>query len=346
MTINLPKQPDGHQFEEAMAAAVRAIGYFTENRTVLDHEGREVLELDVVASPATEAFTSKILLDAKKSSAGFSDIFKIYGWRLFLKIPKGCIVHGVEAGPPAQAAFQEVCPKLDVFVEHFDIEKDVNMAAIPILNGGAEEELRHNARLVGWYQLIAERLCVRDFQDLKKKHQGEDIFARVQQYRRACHLAFFESDPLRRAELLYEAYKNDPHISGAAVDWQAKQDGKDQKQIWEAVRNSAEYPWIQHVLSLETKARILIIKNGLEATLDAANNDEMDTFWNGFKLASLPSNFQAGFERLSVSSHRHAVPYILQLYVESCSGGLLSTIWIARTWPPLQESRLKQSWRR
>ena len=56
MTITLPKQPDGQQYEEAMAAAVRANGYFTETRTILDHDGREVLELDVVASPATEAF--------------------------------------------------------------------------------------------------------------------------------------------------------------------------------------------------------------------------------------------------------------------------------------------------
>jgi hypothetical protein len=321
MTITLPKEPNGHQYEEAMAAAVRSIGYFTETRTILDHDGREVLELDVVASPATEAFAAKILLDAKKSSAGFSDIFKIYGWRVFLKIPKGCIVHGVAAEPPALAAFKEVCPKLDVYAEHFDIEKDVEMATVPILNKGAEEKLRHIARLIGWYQLIAERLCVREFQDLKKKHQGEEIFARVQKYRRACQLAFFESDPLKRAELLYQAFKDDAHLSGAVVEWQAKQEGKDPSAIWEAVRDSAAYPWLQYVVALETKARILIIKNGLEAALDDASSDtKMEAFWKGFKLALLPSNFQTGFERLSASKHRHGIPYILQLYVELFGG--------------------------
>jgi len=321
MKITLPTQPDGHQYEEAMAAAVRSIGYFTETRTILDHEGREVLELDVVASPATEAFASKILLDAKKSSAGFGDIFKIYGWRVFLKIPKGCIVHGVETEAPAQAAFKEICPKLEVYAEHFDIGKDVDMTSVPVLNAGAEEKLRHVARLVGWYQLIAERLCVRDFQDIKKKHHGEEMFARIQKYRRACHLAFFESDPLKRAKLLYKAYMDDKHISGAAVEWQAAKDGKDPKDIWEAIRDSASYPWLQHVLSLETKARIFIIKNGLEAALnDAADDDKMETFWKDFKLALLPSNFQTGFERLSASKYKHSVPYILQLYVELFGG--------------------------
>ena len=59
MIISNTDQPEGHQYEEAMASAVRAIGYFTETRTILDHDGREVLQMDVVASPATEAFTSK-----------------------------------------------------------------------------------------------------------------------------------------------------------------------------------------------------------------------------------------------------------------------------------------------
>jgi hypothetical protein len=207
-----------------------------------------------------------------------------------------------------------------VFAEHFDIGKDANMASVPVLNVGAEDKLRQIARLTGWYQLIAERLCVRDFQDVKKKHQGEQIFARVQKYRRGCHLAFFESDPLKQAELLYQAFKDDSHLSESAVEWQAKQKVQKPELVWKAVRDSAEYPWLQHVLSLETKARILIIKNGLEAALADATNEKMEKFWQAFEVGSLPSNFQSGFERLSASKYKHAIPYILQLYVELFGG--------------------------
>jgi len=85
--IDLPTKPTGYQFEETVSAKVRSIGYFTENRTIMDHNGREVLELDVVASPASDAFLQRVLVDAKKDTTGFTDIFKVYGWRTFLQIP-------------------------------------------------------------------------------------------------------------------------------------------------------------------------------------------------------------------------------------------------------------------
>src|SRR5438477_481671 len=142
MKITLPKEPDGYQFEEAMAAAARSVGYFIETRTILDHEGREVLELDAVASPATTNFRAKVLLDAKKSAVGFADIFKIFGWRVFLNIPKGCVVFGAQVENRDLAAFREVCPKLDVYAEHFDINKEITLSPLPILNNAAEEKLR------------------------------------------------------------------------------------------------------------------------------------------------------------------------------------------------------------
>ena len=52
MPINLPTKPTSYQFEESVAAKIRSIGYFTENRTTFDFEGRSILELDVVASPS------------------------------------------------------------------------------------------------------------------------------------------------------------------------------------------------------------------------------------------------------------------------------------------------------
>src|SRR6266498_888836 len=162
MTITLPTQPTGKQFEEAVAALVRSFGYFTENRTVFDYEGREVLELDVVASPVSDDFTRRILVDAKKSTARFADIFKIFGWRTFLKIPKGCIVHGSEMGPHEVAAFNSVCPNLEVYAEHFDVAapRAQRLRSVPIINNGAEEPLRWAAAKVGWYQLIADRLVL------------------------------------------------------------------------------------------------------------------------------------------------------------------------------------------
>jgi hypothetical protein len=324
MAISLPKQPTGDQFEEGTAAWVRAVGYFTENRTVLHHEGRDVLELDIVASPASKDFTERILIDAKKGTAGFADIFKMYGWRIFLKIPKGCIVHGSAMRPHERAAFDQVCPKIGVNANTFDPVAPRPLKSVPTVNGGTDERLRRAAYAVGWYQLVADRLVLEDFRMLHRQIPNDVLFSRVREYRRACHLAFFEADPFRRALLLYNAYKSDPGISGTCIAWQAANSSRSEDAIGDAVRDTADFPWIQHVMCLETRARILIIKNGMEAALQSERTDNrMAEFWKAMELAALPDNFRSGFERASKGAYRTAIPYILQLYTELFGGFLL-----------------------
>ena len=322
--ITLPTEPTGYQFEEAVSATIRSIGYFTENRTILDYEGREVLELDVVASPASDLFLSRILVDAKKDTAGFSDIFKIYGWRTFLKIPRGCIVHGTAMDAAASAALTEVCPRLEVFANHLSLAAPAPFEAIPRVNAAADEQLRLKVASVGWYQLIADRLAREDFHRIKKLNQDDPLFARVHQYQRACNLAFFESEPLKRVERLYTAFQESPGISGACVDWHAAKTGKNAAEVWEAVRDTAELSWIQHVMTVEARARVLIIKNGIEAALQGdLVRDQMRSFWRAFDLALLPPNFRKGFEAASISPNRTSIPYILQLYIEVFGGFLI-----------------------
>ncbi len=324
MAISLPKQPTGDQFEEAVASWVRASGYFTENRTVFDYDGREVLELDVVASPKSDKFLSRILVDAKKASAHFGDIFKIYGWRTFLNIPTGCIVHGSALREHETAAFQQVCPKVAVHANQFNPGAPVPLGSLPLLNGAALDDLRRAAYAVGWYQLIADRLVLEDFRTCRKQHPNEQLFARAREYRRACQLSFFEADPFRRVQLLYDAYKNDPGISGECIEWQARRSGGDAKKIASDVRDTTEFLWIQHLLSLETRARVLIIKNGMEAALQSQRTDtKMASFWKAVKLAGLPDNFGQGFDLASKSPHRTAIPYLLQLYTEVFGGFLV-----------------------
>lgn len=324
MSISLPTKPTGNQYEEAVSARIRAIGYFTENQTTLDHEGRLVLELDVVASPASDDFLNRILVDAKKDTAHFTDIFKIYGWRTFLGIPRGSIVHGVVQEAAAIGAFKEICPKLNVFADHYDFSAPASLDTLTIVNENASNRLRRIATEIGWYQLIADRLALQDFQSMKKKHVGDELFERVRRYRRACHLAFFEPKPLKRAVKLYDAFQADPNISGAAVSWQATQSGVSEKSIWDLVRDKADYPWVQHVLVLETRARILIIKNAVEAAL-TMEHDEADRqyYQDALHLHELPRNFRHGLEAAAESPNRVYYPYILQLYFELFGGFMI-----------------------
>lgn len=161
----------------------------------------------------------------------------------------------------------------------------------------------------------------------RKANLSDSLFDRIRKYRRACHLAFFESNPLKRARLLYSAFQEDPGISGACVDWQTSKAGKTPKEIWMMVRDTPEYPWIQHVMTLEARARILIIKNGIEAAIvgDTAR-DDLKSFWEEYSTLLLPQNFTVGFEQVSRSPNRTKIPYILQLHWEIFGGFLIDDI--------------------
>jgi hypothetical protein len=324
MPITLPADPRGDQFEEAVSARIRASGYFTENRTVLDHEGRDILELDVVATPCTEEFLERWLVDAKKDTAKFADMFKIYGWRMFLNIPRGCIVYGKGLEERDKTAFAEICPKLEVHTDHFLSGVHHDLKHLEVLNPTITKDVREVVSQIGWYQMIADRLVLEEFRAVKKQHADEPIFERVRQYRRACHLAFFEPEPLARVVLLFDAFRSDTGITGAAASWQSTKDGVDAKTILGKARDTKAYPWIQHVMALENRARILIMKYGIEAGLEMERLGAQTLYYTTLlNQVGISRGFKDGFEKARESAYRTQIPYILQIYTEVFGGYLI-----------------------
>lgn len=324
MPIKLPSDPRGDQFEEAVSARIRASGYFTENRTVLDHEGREILELDVVASPCTEEFLERWLVDAKKDTAKFADMFKIYGWRMFLNIPRGCIVYGKGLEERDKTAFSEICPKLEVYTDHFLSGIHHDLKHLGVLNPSITKEVRQVVSQIGWYQMIADRLVLEEFRAVKKLQPDEPIFERVRQYRRACHLAFFEPEPLTRVALLFDAFRSDAGITGAAASWQSARDGATPETILSKARDSQDYAWIQHVMALEARARILIMKYGIEAGLEMERLGAQSLYYATLlNQVGISRSFKDGFEKARESRYRTQIPYILQVYTEVFGGFLI-----------------------
>src|SRR4051812_6024939 len=92
MQIDLPKIPTGEQYEDYIAATLRASGYFIESRIVLREGGSELLELDVVATPSGTDYAKRELFEAKKKGPGFGELFKLFGQRMYLGIDNACLV--------------------------------------------------------------------------------------------------------------------------------------------------------------------------------------------------------------------------------------------------------------
>ena len=92
MSISLPPDPNGEQFEDLIVSALLTLGYFVESNMVLGHEGKGVLELDVVATPVGEGADARTLFEVKKESFNFSNTFKLYGQKIYLGINHACLV--------------------------------------------------------------------------------------------------------------------------------------------------------------------------------------------------------------------------------------------------------------
>jgi hypothetical protein len=65
-------------------------------------------------------------------------------------------------------------------------------------------------------------------------------------------------------------------------------------------------------MTVEARARVLIVKNGIEAAL---LGESMFPF--------LPKNFRSGFDKVAKSPNRVRIPYILQMYIELFGGFLV-----------------------
>lgn len=313
--ISLPDKPNGEQYEDAVSSFIRSRGYFAETRLILDSDGRELLELDVVVSPSTEDINSTTLVDAKSGNTGFKDVFKIYGWRKFLGIDKGCVAR-LKIPSSDVEVFKKYEDKLSVYVRKFAIDEyDEFSDFFPVLHNN-DDELCDEIFITGWYAGIAERLCVKSFNLIKKQHKQEDVIKSVKAYEKACKLSFFEKNPLTRVNNLYSAFHENPNISRQCMEFAAELEETTIAKIQKAVWDTSKYPWIQYVMMIEHRARVLIIKNAVEL-METYSDHELS---GKLKVYMTPSNFRRSFVKLRKSKYCYKIPYLLHLLIEVLGG--------------------------
>ena len=86
-TITLPQIPAGVDLEDYVAAFLQCGGFYTEKSLVESGE-TQVLELDILAWKPFDHQPQHDLFEVKGGNWGFSDLFKVYGWKNYLE-PRG-----------------------------------------------------------------------------------------------------------------------------------------------------------------------------------------------------------------------------------------------------------------
>jgi hypothetical protein len=327
MPISLPQKPDGNQYEDFVTAGLVALGYFTESRLVLRDERKEILELDVVATPTNYTSGTKTLYEAKKDGFKFENLFKLFGQRTYLRLPAACLVSLKPPDPAYATVYETRALEMGVRICHCGIDSD-HLKRI----GDAQNDLtgieQHKVCGIAWYQQIAKRLAFAAFFQQCKTHQEEELYQRAKSYVLKVQESFFERTPLARAEALYNAYKETPRLPGEFVAGMALEEGVSQQTIWGRLNDTGQHVWLQYLMLVENTARIGIVKNALEDVLERGETPlpsqklkfgETTVDW---PLHDLPDRFLKGLDLLRKHPHASRLPYLFQVYVELFGGFL------------------------
>lgn len=326
MTISLPKDPSGPQFEDHVSAALKALGYFVESRLVLKEGGKEVLELDHIASPALGMSTDRVLYEVKRNAISFPNIFKLYGQRTWLNMPRARLI-SINAPQATHMPVYEARGKdLGVEVCVHDPGNGSPTALAPQLNLLSPAEVEA-VTAVGWYQEVAKRLAWAEFNSERKARPTSVALENAREYAFSLHAAFFLPSPLARAEALYSAYLNTPKMSGAALV-EILPPGQQEQALWNKVNDFGDYFWLQSIMRLEWTARLQIVKNALDDYLLRGNAPPPTTTLKIGSLAltvplnPLPVSFHAGLASLAGHANPRALPYLFQVFIEVFGGFL------------------------
>lgn len=342
MTIQLPQDPKAETYEDLIAACLTGLGFFIEANLHLRDQSTEVLELDVVATPVTNPLNETLLLDAKSGKSGIADMFKMFGWRSFLHIPKACVVRSQPPDRHRVKAMKKLAKETAVHVATVNLD-DFDLDCFPSVSIDMPQKILDAIIPAAWYGRMAKRLCLREFITLTKRNDITSASV-AKEYRWAIEQSFFVRLPIDRAKAVYDAYMNTPGITGRIVDEIAEAEDASADGIWDQIRDSKNHPALQFSLMMEHTARLRIVKNAMIHLLQRQADQSLrrkkapkkhtkkKTKLPAFKRLTkedlkwlvhewgMPDSFRNGLKKLRTHRHRERIPFLWQLFIEVFGG--------------------------
>lgn len=86
-SAHLPDVPKGQDLEDSVAAFLQCAGFYTE-KSVIERGATEVMEIDILAWKPDHQIPHHTLFEVKGGDWGFSEVFKVLGWKTYLEARK------------------------------------------------------------------------------------------------------------------------------------------------------------------------------------------------------------------------------------------------------------------
>lgn len=332
--VRLPELPEGRELEELVSAILQTGGFYVE-RNIVDREVEELLELDIVLTGYEVGAAPEItLVEVKAGRWGFSDIFKVRGWMCYLCEDKALFI--VRQVPEHVDFFRRKADGLGIRLIMIEDLRD----AAEALSGPTGIDRPPGVDVLTWrFSYWTERSLVRRLNVLNKSGTGKKCYpAMVDYYFKVNSGIFFIQNTVERLEELYSAFQCFPRIS-AKTGHESKGDDFDDDHVtvptdvFEATYYQCEYTDIQLSTYIEHRARLAILKNGVDYKLYESRgmveraSDHM-TIRAGdreFRFPRvLPPRFLAGLETICREPYFHRYPVFWQWFLWVFGGFILT----------------------
>jgi len=331
----LPDVPQGKELEDYVAGLLQCASYFVE-KNIVERGTAEVLELDMVATCYVGGLPQRLLFEVKSGDWGFSDIFKLLGWKTYMgpgKIDRAYFVAtGLSADKPIDF-FKEKCEQLGIFL-------------LAVNDPGNIEQALRDTRIISnqcnetdhalWrYSLWIERLMVNVVAESRRSEQGKKGPGEVYNYQELVKNGIVLTGDVReRVAALYKAHFDHQWLAKAVA---AELDGAmydanstpEEGEHWQKALYDCEYPLIQAALYYQHKARLSILKSAVDyACLKRAGalpEQKVIKFLNfEIPIHTMPPNFHKTVEVIQSIESYENIPALWQTFLWKWGGFFLA----------------------
>lgn len=325
--ITLVSNPIEKDYEEFICAYFQSGGLYVE-KSIIHRETEEILELDIIATDFLEKNIGKKLIEIKSGNWGFSDIFKVKGWLVYLVMSDNGVFI-VKKMKDSFDYFKKKSSQLGIeLIDNSDLTK-TNEALSHLLHQQAEDKEIETLR----FSYLLERKLLKEIKNLKKadpNNQGykylDDYFFKVNSG------TFFSNNPVKRIRQLFETflkYKNLTAKICHELEFGEYDDEIEElsNECFKKLFYKAENSPLQIALYIEHMARLTILKSCTEHLIRKHKDEFSESnFGELLDYLSIPQTIKNGLKEIVKEPYFHRYPVFWQFFTYVMGGFILTDL--------------------
>ena len=324
--ITLESNPIEKDYEDYICAYFQSGGLFVE-KSIIHRETEEILELDIIFTNFGNENVTRKLVEIKSGNWGFSEIFKVKGWLVYLKMDDGIFI--IKKTRDSLDYFKSKASELQIeLIDNSDLTK-TNECLGKFLHQPAEEKEIETLR----FSYLLERKLLKQIKNLKKEHPDNQGFKNLDDYFFKINSgSFFSNSPVRRIKQLFETFIKYKNIT-AKICYELESGKYDEEieelsgECFKSLFYKAENSPLQIALYIEHMARLTILKSCTEHLLrNHKENFWEDKFSESLDYLSIPQTIKNGLEVLVKEPFFHRYPVFWQFFTYVMGGFILTDL--------------------